>query len=235
MKITDGLHYLTQEQGGHVGAFLLDTGDGLTLIDSLFDTDGKIVLAAIAQMGKQPSDLKRIIHSHAHRSHIGSTAVLKAVTGATVLTHEWEAGIVDGSRKATRVSLWPKPPREAYKLQIGLALGLGKHPPCKVDGTIKEGDRIGPLIAVSTPGHTPGCLSYWWPEKKALFVGDVVVSWPKVEAGWAGLTLDMKENVRSVGKLNEFAGVEYLCVGHGPPVTKDAAGVLAQLKKQPRG
>lgn len=230
MKLTDGIHALSQEMGGHVHAFLLDTGDGLTLLDSLFDTDGALVLAEIRAMGKQPSDLKRIVHSHAHRSHIGSTAALKAAGNAVVYAHEWEAGIVDGSRKAKRVSIWPKPPKEVYKLQVGLALGLGKHPPCKVDETVKEGDTIGPLQAIATPGHTPGCLSFYWPEKKALFVGDIVVSWPYVDAGWEGLTLDMRENIRSIGKLTDFPSVEFLCVGHGPPITQDPFGVIQKLK-----
>lgn len=230
MKLTDGVHSLRQDEGGHVHAFLLDTGDGLTLIDSLFDTDGKLVLAEIAAMGRQPSDLKRIIHSHAHRSHIGSTAALKNVSQAAIYSHEWEAGIVDGSRKAKRVSIWPKPPKEVYKLQVGLALGLGRHPPCKVDQTLKEGDSVGPLQVIATPGHTPGCLTFYWPEKKALFVGDIISSWPEIDAGWEGLTLDMKENVRSVGKLTDFPDVQFLCVGHGEPITEDPFAVIQKLK-----
>lgn len=233
MKLVEGLHVLHQEKGGHVHAFLIDTGDGLTLIDSLFDTDGALVLAEIQAMGKQPSDLKRIIHSHAHRSHIGSTAALKAATGAAVYAHDWEAGIVDGSKKATRVTLWPKPPKEVYKLQVGLALGIGKHPPCRVDQTLKEGDTVGPLQAIATPGHTPGCLTFYWPEKKALFVGDIIATWPYLDAGWEGLTLDMKENVRSVGKLTDFPEAEILCVGHGGPMTSGVQDTIRRLKDRP--
>ncbi len=144
--------------------------------------------------------------------------------------HDWEAGIIYGSKSASRVGLWPKPPREVYKLQVGLALGLSRQPVCKVDQTVKEGDTVGPLQVIATPGHTPGCLTYYWPEKKALFVGDIITSWPYLDAGWEGLTLDMKENVRSVGKLTEFPEVEILGVGHGPPITTNAFGVIQKLK-----
>ena len=232
MKLTDGIHYLSQKKGGHVHAFLLDDGTGITLIDALFDTDAKMILAEIAAMGRQPSYLKQIIATHAHRSHIGGIAELKRQSGARVYAHEWEIGIIEGQRKATRVSVWPRSPMAAYLLQLGLALGVDGHAPCIVDQALKEGDRVGPLTIISSPGHTPGCLSFYWPEKKALFVGDVMVTWPKVEAGWAGLTMDMRENVRSVGKLSHVGDIEIVGVGHGEPIAQGGIEVLRRLREQ---
>jgi glyoxylase-like metal-dependent hydrolase (beta-lactamase superfamily II) len=232
VKLTDGIHYLSQEKGGHVHAFLLDDGNGITLIDALYDDDGQMILDEIRAMGRQPSDLKNIIATHAHRSHIGGIAELKRKTNARVYSHEWEVGIVEGQRKATKVSIWPKAPLAAYKLQFGLAIGYDGHKPCIVDQSLKEADHVGPLTIVSTPGHTPGCLSFYWPEKKALFVGDVIVTWPRVEAGWAGLTLDMPQNVRSVGKLSDFGDCEIVGVGHGEPIPHGGIEVLKQLREQ---
>ena len=232
MKLTEGVHYVSQSKGGHVHAFLLDDGKGLTLLDALYDSDAGVLLEEIKQMGRQPWDLKNIIITHAHRSHIGGVAALKKLSNATVYSHEWEAGILDGSRKATKVTLFPKPPLQAYILQLGLALGYDNHVPCRADQSLKDGDHVGPLTIVSTPGHTPGCLSFSWPEKKALFVGDVIVTWPRVEAGWAGLTLDMKQNVRSVGKLSDFGSVEIVGVGHGEPIPRGGVEVLKKLREQ---
>jgi len=232
MKLTEGIHYVSQSKGGHVHAFLLDDGKDLTLIDALYDSDAGLLLEEIKQMGRQPSDVKNIILTHAHRSHIGGVAALKKLSNATVYSHEWEAGIIDGSRAATKVSLFPKPPLQAYILQLGLALGYDNHVPCRVDQSLKDGDHVGPLTIVSTPGHTPGCLSFSWPEKKALFVGDVIVTWPRVEAGWAGLTLDMKQNVKSVGKLSDFGRVEIVGVGHGEPIPLGGIEVLKKLREQ---
>jgi len=232
MKLTDGIHYLSQDMGGHVHAFLLDDGNGITLIDSLYDNDGKMILDEITAMGRQPSDLKNIIATHAHRSHIGGMAALKKLTNARVYAHEWEIEIIEGKRKATKVSLWPKAPLAAYKLQFGLAIGFDGHVPCTVDQSLKDADHVGPLTIVSTPGHTPGCLSFYWPAKKALFVGDVVVTWPRVEAGWAGLTRDMKQNVQSVGKLSDFGDVEIVGVGQGEPIPAGGIEVLKKLREQ---
>jgi glyoxylase-like metal-dependent hydrolase (beta-lactamase superfamily II) len=232
MRLTDGIHYLSQDKGGHVHAFLLDDGRGITLIDALYDTDGKAILDEIAAMGRKPTDLTSIIATHAHRSHIGGMAELKKLTKARVYCHEWEVEIVEGKRKATKVSFWPKPPLQAYPLQLGLAAGFDDHEPCPVDQSLKEGDHVGPLTIIATPGHTPGCLSFYWPEKKALFVGDVIVTWPRTEAGWAGLTLDMKENVRSVGKLSEMGDIEIVGVGHGEPIATAGIEVLKELREQ---
>jgi glyoxylase-like metal-dependent hydrolase (beta-lactamase superfamily II) len=232
VKLTDGIHYLKQTMGGHVHAFLLDDGDGITLIDALYDTDAKLILDEIAAMGRKPSDLKNIIATHAHRSHIGGMAVLKEQTNATVYAHEWEIGIIEGKRKSTKVSIWPKAPLGAYYTQFGLAVGFDGHKPCLVDRALKEADHVGPLTIVATPGHTPGCLAFHWPEKKALFVGDVIVTWPRVEAGWAGLTLDMKQNIQSVGKLSDFGDTEIVGVGHGEPIAAGGIEVLKKLREQ---
>jgi glyoxylase-like metal-dependent hydrolase (beta-lactamase superfamily II) len=65
-----------------------------------------------------------------------------------------------------------------------------------------------------------------------LFVGDVVVTWPRVAAGWAGLTLDMRENVRSVGKLSDFSDCEIVGFGHGEPISHSGLEVLKKLWEQ---
>lgn len=232
MKVAPGIYAVSQEKGGHVHSFLLDDDGSLAVIDALYDSDAAMILDEIGRIGRQPSDLKNIIVTHAHRSHIGGVAALKAACNATVYAHEWEAGILDGSRQATKVTLFPKPPLAVYYLQLGLALGFDNHKLCRVDQSLKEGDHIGPLTVVSTPGHTPGCLSFSWPEKKALFVGDVIVTWPIVEAGWAGLTLDMPRNIQSVGKLSDFDDVQIVACGHGDPITEDGGRVLKKLREQ---
>ena len=230
MQIAPGIYSMGQEEGGHVHAFLLDDGNGLTLIDTMYDDDGRHVLAELSAIGKTPADVKHIILTHAHKSHVGGVAALKKASGAPVYSHAWETDIIAGRREATRVRAFPpKKPLAVYKLQLGLALGLGRHKPCEVDTRIKAGDRVGPLEVVETPGHTPGSLSFWWPERKALFAGDVIATWPVFEAGWPGLTLDNDQNLRSVNQLTDFGNAEVLCVGHGEPIAQGAAQAIKRL------
>jgi glyoxylase-like metal-dependent hydrolase (beta-lactamase superfamily II) len=123
-------------------------------------------------------------------------------------------------------------------LQYGLTLGTHLErlhapervldrftaPPCEVDVEVRHGDAIGSLQAVLTPGHTDGSTSFYWPEQRALFTGDVLVTWPRLEAGWAGLTTDMARNRRSLAELATVGDIEWVGTGHGPPLTEEAAG-----------
>jgi len=218
-------------KGGQVRAFLLDDGHELTLVDTLFETDARLILNEIRSIGRKPSDLKRIVLSHAHRSHLGGLATLKLLSGATVYAHEWEAGIVEGHRRAPRVSWFPMHPVRAYPLQLGLNLRLDRHPPCPVDQILSDGSQTGPLTVVHTPGHTPGHLAFFWPERRLMITGDIVASWPDLSPGWKGFTLDVPEHIRSVRRM---AGMEpeILAVGHGDPVQHIGREQLLRLAAQ---
>lgn len=229
MTIAPGIHSLSQREGGRVHAFLLETGDTLTLIDTLYDDDGQLVLAAIATLGRRPQALTRIVLTHAHKSHVGGVAALKRATNATIYAHPWEVDIVAGRRKATRVSKQLRRPFQVMHLQLGLAFGVGSHQPCEVDRSLVASHNVGPLEVIPTPGHTPGCVSFWWPERRALFAGDVIATWPELAAGWPGLTLDNAQNLRSVQELTAFGNAEILGIGHGEPIVTDAAARIREL------
>ena len=232
MEIAPGIHSHGQKMGGNVHAFLLDDGEGLTLIDTLYDTDGKRVLGAIARLGRTPQDLRRIVLTHGHRSHLGGLAALKRASGATVYAHEWEADIIAGERTAQPVTPIPMRPLgtylRVYHLQLGAALGIGKHPPCAVDRSLKDGDRVGPLEVLHTPGHSPGHLAFWWPERRTLVAGDAIVTYPAFAPGWPAFTLNERQHRESLGRMAAL-DAEILAVGHGDPLTTDVAARVRAL------
>ena len=232
MRVAPRLHSLGDKSGGHVRAFLIDDGKELTLIDTLLDQDGRGVLDELKLMGKMPTDITRIILTHAHQSHLGGLAALKKITGARVYSHDWEADIIQGKRKVQvppTTTLWPQKPLQIYHLQVAFVLGLGMPPSCEVDENLKDGDHVGALTVMHAPGHTPGSLTFYWPEQKALICGDTVVTWPAPALGWPQITLDNKENRESVGKLCDMVDAQILCVGHGDPVVHNGAQVMRDL------
>lgn len=222
MEVAPGIYSLWQRKGAYVHAFLLDDGNDLTLIDTLYDADAKRILDQIAQIGKTIKDLKRIVMTHAHRSHLGGLALLKELSGAPVYAHEWEADLISGDRAAQQVSWLPHNPVRTWPLQVANNLGFIKHPPVQVDEYIHDGDLIGPVRVVYAPGHSPGHLAFFWPERRALICGDAICTWPTFQLGWPGFLLNPKQHQASLRRLAEFDS-EVLCVGHGEPLSSGAA------------
>src|SRR5947199_9990128 len=130
-----------------------------------------VMLSVTTARGRPPPHLKTISLPHAHKSHVGCAAALRKASGATVCSHSWEVDVIAGRRAATRVSPIPQKPLQVYKLQLGLALGLGKHVPCEVDRTLKAGDQVGRPQGSETAGHAPGRLPFWWADSRAPFAG----------------------------------------------------------------
>lgn len=226
MEIAPGIYSISQRQGIFVHAFLLDSGDGLTLIDTLYSTDAAPILAEIARINKQITDLKHILLTHAHRAHLGGLAVLQSASLARVYCHAWEVDIVLGERKPQCMSLGLMRPFRLWPYQ--LASRFGSHPPCPVDRTLDGGDEVGPLQTVYAPGHTPGHLAYYWPERRALFAGDALVTYPDFDAGWAAFSLNARQNLESMRMLAEL-DVDILGVGHGDPISTTAGARLRAL------
>jgi glyoxylase-like metal-dependent hydrolase (beta-lactamase superfamily II) len=229
-ELAPGFWAIGQKLGGHVHAFLCDDGSGeLTLVDTLFDTDAKRIVGLIERLGRKPEDLKHIVITHGHRSHLGGMARLKELSGASLYSHEWEADILQGERKAQPVSLVPGRPFKTYiPFQLGLALGLGKHPPVKVDHYVAGGDRIGPLELIDASGHSPGHLGFVWREREVLIAGDAVATWPDLLPGWPAFNLNERQHRQALRRLAEV-DAKVLCVGHGAPIASGGGKVVRDL------
>jgi len=232
MEVAPGVISVGQRRGGQVHAYVFEVGRSLTLIDTLFDTDASAILNCLRRLGRAVSNIDSIVLTHGHRSHLGGAALLKTLSGAKVYSHEWEADIVSGDRKAQAVSLKPIRPFRTYPFQAGLGLGLGRHPACPVDDLLKEGDSVGPLQVLHTPGHTPGHLAFLWPERRVLVAGDAIATWPYFSAGWPGLNLNKAQHRSSLHRMASL-GPEVIGVGHGDPITAGGTERIHELLERP--
>ncbi|HEY3549771.1 MAG TPA: MBL fold metallo-hydrolase [Gaiellaceae bacterium] len=227
-ELAPGVYSLGHGKGGHVHAFLLESGGELLLVDTLFEGDARLVLDAVRQLGRSPTEIKRIAITHAHRSHLGGLAALKRITGATVYAHRWEADIVAGDRRAQAVSIVPHQSIKLIPFQLGLWLDRPRHTPCPVDELLDEGDSLGPLQVMHSPGHSPGHLTFWWPERRFLIAGDGIATWPDLCAGWKVFNLNHVQHKASLGRLASFEPLT-VGVGHGEPIVEDAADRVRRL------
>jgi glyoxylase-like metal-dependent hydrolase (beta-lactamase superfamily II) len=232
-KVVEGVYTLSQRKGGRIHAFLLDDAGAFTLVDTLYDSDGALIVRAFQQMGRNITDLKNIILTHAHRSHIGGLAALKKLSGAKVWAHESESDIIAGKRKSPGTTFIPQWPLKVYPIQFALNIGVDGHAPCEVDGFLKEGDSVGPLQIIHAAGHSPGHLAMYWKQRSALFAGDALATWPELSLGWPGLTLDQDQNLQSLRKIDDLRA-DVIAVGHGEPATGEQIEHLRRLIRSGR-
>src|SRR6185436_17575894 len=98
-----------------------------------------------------------ILLTHAHGDHVGAIPTLRAQSGAPIITSEIEKPYAEGTLPIARPDSGLKVPAQTNK---GIT----------VDRTVSDGDMIlealGGLQIIATPGHSPGHISFWQPERK---------------------------------------------------------------------
>lgn len=121
---------------------------------------------------------------------------------------------------------------DRFELEVCAPAGadLGDWTP---DVRLEDGDRVGPFVAVHTPGHTPHHLAYVHEDRSVAVVGDAVFGADHrgLPAGYVVLppavySDDLARADESLERLLEYE-FDTLLVYHGSSVTDDAKEVLA--------
>ncbi len=83
---------------------------------------------------------------------------------------------------------------------------------------------MGGLHVVATPGHAPGHIAFWQPNKRVLFCGDVMMSLRRnrLRLPIKMVTVDMEQDKCSIRRVADL-DVRVLCLGHGHPIKRDTA------------
>lgn len=134
-----------------LSAILIESSDGLVLIDGTLPQNAAQIEANITSLGYKLGDVKLILNTHAHSDHAGAIAALARDTGARVVASEI------GAKELMLGGKYPDDP------QFGG--GLDYPPIARVDTVADNGVlRLGnvQITAHYTPGHTPGSTTWTW-------------------------------------------------------------------------
>ena len=134
-RIAGNLYYVGSES---LASFLIATPEGHILINTNWEDSVEILRASVEDLGFNFEDIEIILGSHAHGDHMQGDALVKEMTGASVMA------MADDIPGLLRIQPDGKP-----------------HP---VDRILEDGEEVmlggSTLVARLTPGHTPGCTTW---------------------------------------------------------------------------
>jgi len=205
MRLTDQIHgFIWQSMtSNNCNTYLIDDGVRI-LIDPGHMHHFDHVQTGLTDIGLEAGDIDLVICTHAHGDHIEASQVF-APLPALLTMHEIDWQMVKAMKQQLRGRQ-----RE----------GMDGIVP---DFLLMEGDlkvRNLDLVIIHCPGHSPGSISVYWPDRKALFTGDLIF---RDGIGRTDLPQgngrQLKDSIERVSGLD----VELLMSGHGEVVSgKDA-------------
>jgi len=212
MKITDRIHALkipfqiTDPSGQKLLRFVycyLIYGKKIALIDSAVASSERIILDYLNKTDHGPEEISEIILTHSHPDHIGAAKRIKSLTGCRVAAHAAEKAWIEDVEKQEK-----ERPVPGFKSLVAGSVN--------VDRILEDGDLIDlggiGLEVIHTPGHSPGSISLWCAEEKALFSSDAIPI-----PGEMPIYQDITESLRSIQRLKGIAGITQLLAAWDEP------------------
>lgn len=175
-------------------------GDPLTKQAIVVDPGGahERILHEVRQLGLTVS---HILHTHAHFDHFLASGEMKKATGATICLHQND------------LELWKN-----LELQCRM-FGVVYVPVPEPDYWLKDEEKllIGQVAAVAlhTPGHTPGSMSFHFPGDDLVLAGDTLFrgSIGRTDL-WGGDFDAIEQSIRE--RLYSLKDATVVVTGHGP-------------------
>lgn len=128
---------------------LIDTGDGLILLDTGYPDTFGLLSENIEELGFDVKDIKIVLISHAHYDHIGTAKKIREMTGAKIYVGEKDFKMAIGEEDPLSLDL---PDKDKYYVTPDV---------CIADRDVIELGNIS-ILCLSTPGHTDGTMSFFF-------------------------------------------------------------------------
>ncbi|MDN5856312.1 MAG: MBL fold metallo-hydrolase [Actinomycetia bacterium] len=220
MKLAPNLYRIGNDI---VAAYLVDTPDGITLIDAGLPGHWHDLQKVLETLGKSPSDIQGLILTHGDSDHIGFAERLRRDHDVPVFVHAADAHRTRTGEKP-KVSTGPMRLRATIGFFVYSLRKNGLRTKYVREVTeIHDGDVLelpGKPRIIGMPGHSPGSVAVHIPSVDAVFVGDALTT-RHVLTGAAGpqpapFTDDPKLALESVGRLADLPE-SWVLPGHGTP------------------
>ena len=167
---------LWQLKLGVVNSFLLETEDGLLIIDTGYPNSADKLFAAVRETGHDPANIRHLLLTHCHIDHAGSTAEVRRRTGARTYAHRIDADLIsrgEAERHGTTVTPGLIPAL-IYRFFIK---NEGTHfEPLPIDQPLEHGEVLplaGGVEIIHTPGHSAGHIALLLKQEGVLVASDL--------------------------------------------------------------
>jgi glyoxylase-like metal-dependent hydrolase (beta-lactamase superfamily II) len=227
-----------------LNVYLVRGRDGYLLLDCGLNTKAcrEALTRALAALEVGWHQIRQLLLTHIHPDHFGLAGEIQRLSGADILLHPAEAARMPLWREEgflSQHSSWLEehgvPPDESGEIaqaSVGVAEFIEV-----VDNyrTIEDGERLpvegGEIQTLWTPGHSPGLLTLYWPDRRLYFSSDHIIEriTPNI-----GLHAYSSENPLAdyLASLDRVRRLDIDCIlpSHGPPFGGHRAWIDATLE-----
>jgi len=206
---------LWQLKLGMVDSYLLDTEDGLLLLDTGYPNSADKIFAAVRESGHDPARIRHLLLTHCHVDHAGSAAEVRRRTGGRTYAHAADAAFITqgaGERSGTTRS-------------PGIMAGLvyfffirnarTSYEPLPVDQLLTPGEVLpwaGGLEVIHAPGHCAGQVALLLRQDRLLIAADLCSH--VMGLGYSVVNEDLALARQSILRVAEYP-FERAVFGHG--------------------
>lgn len=135
-----------------VSVHLIDTGEGLLLVDTAYMQSLYLLLESVRKLGFDPADIRWILHTHAHIDHFGGTRQLVELHGCKTWLPKADLELMTTRSELNYVETFGQPYEPPYDCYF------------ETDETVEPGDVLTfgrvKVECFSAAGHTPGTMAY---------------------------------------------------------------------------
>ena len=195
MEILNNLHAFIWHNptANNCNTFLI-VGEKKILVDPGHNHLFGHILDGLSELSLTPLDIDVVIITHGHPDHMEGVKMF-AETSTSIAISGIEMDFI-----------------KSVAPHYGEALGISRFEP---EILLQEGDlKVGDLTfrVIHAPGHSPGSVCLYWPEKKTLLTGDVVFNQGVGRTDLPGGSgQELKESIHTLSLFE----TDYLLPGHG--------------------